>query len=478
MGGMKTLLVPVMAAAFLLSVLGARGGVPVTAQPGGDAAAPGAPVANAPAAPAEPAWGPPAHGLVIAIEPGEAKVGGPLRLTILVRSATGEAVALPPADAAAWVVLAQTQGDARKAWYTARVPMTPAAGWTATVGAQAVRVGPVDVAALDAYASADARALLTAYVKDPAAPLPQAAGKVADVLEAGLAMAKATLRLGPPGSPALVTSAGAAVTLAPPHLDALPEAARREFLDDLLAQFDRNPWAGQQAHDTCVGLGGRVADRVAAAAFEQGRPPFARLWLATTLADIADPRCVAALEKLLADPMAGVRYVVAYHGPKQKAAALDAAIVAKVRSGDDPRLAAWAMLGFMVHRATVPEEVLAAGLESPDERARATVAEALAAHAGEENIARLTGLLADANERVRGTAARVLAQSGARSPAVLGAMVKALDLEGETARQRLCAALSDLAGRDARYDPAAPADARAKVLADWKAWWAARSGKP
>ena len=244
-----------------------------------------------------------------------------------------------------------------------------------------------------------------------------------------------------------MTSNSVEFLVGPPDFKALSPEARQAFIADLMKQFDRDAWSGQQAHNTAVRLGAEVLPAVLAAAFEKDRPEPARLWLATTLADIRDPRSAEALIKLLDDPLEGVRSVVAFHGPKQESADLDKAIIAKVRGGGQPGLAAWAILGFLVHRGSAPEEVLKAGLESDDPRARAAVAEALARHASDENVARLIALLGDKDERVRGAAAAVLGNSGIKTPAVLGGLVKALDLEGESARQRIAAALSTLTGR-------------------------------
>jgi HEAT repeat protein len=134
-------------------------------------------------------------------------------------------------------------------------------------------------------------------------------------------------------------------------------------------------------------------------------------------------------------------------------------------------------MGFMVHRGAVPEEVLRAGLESDDPRARAAVAEVLAGHASDFNVSRLVRLLGDANERVRATAAAMLGKSGNRSPPVLAGLVNALDLPGEPARTRICAALSELTGRSAPYDPKADPAARGKTIAGWKQWLAEQPKK-
>lgn len=447
------------------------------------ASAHGAGAAEAPAATPQPQeapleWGPPSGGLAAALAlEGEAAVGGRFAFRLALRSAAGDTVTLPPAkDAFGWIVIAQNFGDSKTAFYSEKIPMTAAGDtWPANLtGEAAVRLKAFDLSATKVYPSSAARQLLMAYLtgKDDAGLGPPA-GLLNEAPAAGRAMAKFTLCLPTGGAkPALVITGPLALTIGPPTLAAMKPEDREAFLADLLKQFDRNPWAGQQAHDTAVRLGPAVVPTILKAAFETGRPGHARLWLATTLADIRDGRCVDALVKLLDDPMDGVRYVVAYHGPKQQDATLDKAVVEKVRTAETPALAAWALLGFMVHRSTVPEEVLKAGLESDDPRARTTVAEALAQHASEFNVVRLVGLLGDANERVRGVAAKMLGQSGNRSPAVTAALVKALDLPGETARQRVCQALSQLAGKDLPYDPKADPTARAATLAAWKAWWA------
>jgi len=424
-------------------------------------------------------WGPPSAGLVsaLAVE-GDVRVGGSFRIRLSLRSAAGQTIGLPPAgEAFGWVVIGQSLGDSKRVYYSEKVPMAATgAAWPGELGGGGVvRLGPFDLSAATVFPSKAARSLLTAYLsgKDDA-DLPKAAGKLNEVLVAGRATAKFILCLPHEGKkPMLVTSAVVPVTVGPPDMASLEPDAREKFLSDLMKQFNRNPWAGQQAHDTCVQLGKEVLPHVLKAAFETGRPSHARLWLTTTLADIRDPRSARALITLLDGPAEGIRNVVAYHGVKQRSDRLDKALLAKVKASDaTSRLAAWTLLGFMVHRSSVPEEVLKAGLESDDPRARGTAAEVLAAHASETNIRRLVALLADASERVRGVAAKMLAKSKNRSPGVLGALVKALDLPGETARQRVCDALSELTAKDLPYDPAAAESGRAATIAAWKAWWA------
>jgi len=411
----------------------------------------------------------------MAVEPvGTWRVRGPMPFRVHVRSAAGSPVRLPPAATTfGWMTVIQTVGDQRDTHYSGKVPM-PAESWPEQVaGETPLRFGPFDLGPGTSYGRKAARPLLTAYLSGKDDDLPKAAGPMNRTLKAGKAVVRFTLCLTREGGkPAIVKSEPTPADIGPPDMASLAEGDRKKFLDDLMDQFNTSPWSGLQAHNTCVGLGAEVLPRVIAAARDTSRPGHARLWLTTTLADIRDPRAAQALVALLDDPAGGVRNVVAYHGPKQRSKALDDAIVRKA-SADDAQLAAWALLGFMVHRDTVPESVLAAGLDSRDPKARGTAAEVLARHASDENLGHLVRLLSDENEQVRGVAAKMLGGSNRPDPKVLGALVKALDRPGESARQRICQALSKLTSENRPYNPTADATTRNATLAAWKAWWAA-----
>jgi HEAT repeat protein len=170
--------------------------------------------------------------------------------------------------------------------------------------------------------------------------------------------------------------------------------------------------------------------------------------------------------------------VVAYHGPKQRDKALDAAIVAAATKSDAPaRITALALLGYLVHRQAVPDKLLAAGLSSDDKRARSTAVEALKAHASQSAIARLVQRLGDENPRIRALAAEALGAMNTpevRTWTVAAALVRALDLPGEDARKRITRALSTLTGNEILYDPDAPEARRNQTLQAWRDWLKAR----
>jgi hypothetical protein len=85
--------------------------------------------------------------------------------------------------------------------------------------------------------------------------------------------------------------------------------------------------------------------------------------------------------------------------------------------------------------------------------------------------------MADKDERVRSMAATLLEKCDNRSPGVLTALVKALDLPGESARKKTADALSKLSGQSRPYDPAADEATRAKTIAAWKEWGAKQGSR-
>jgi hypothetical protein len=66
----------------------------------------------------------------------------------------------------------------------------------------------------------------------------------------------------------------------------------------------------------------------------------------------------------------------------------------------------------------------------------------------------------------------------ARAPNVIGALVAALDLPGESARQEIAKTLCGMTGQEWPYDPRADESARRETINAWKAWWAAEKRKP
>ena len=420
-------------------------------------------------------WGTPKAGLqVSAAIDGGVRVGGKLSVRLALRNVGAVPVNLPaPERVFGWMVIVYSR---EKAYITQRVfPAKGLAGWPKRLAqGRIVRLKPADLMGLGAYPYSLKKQLYGSYLdaKSGSEP-PKAATTVGKVLTIGLAKARIRLCVPRPGERAVVLASNTLdVLVGPPDMKTIAPEVRKAFMRDLLKQFDRDAWGGQSAHRAAVKLGPAALDELIPAAFERLRPAHSRMWLATALADIRDARSAAALIKLLDATLPGVRHVVAYHGPKQRSAALDKAILAKAARLKESRMTALAILGSLVFRGAVPGELLKLGLDSADPRTRAAVAHAMAARASGFNVSRLVSLLKDPDQRVRAQAARVLGAFKSRSPAVLGALVAALDLPGELARTRVCAALSELTGRNMPYDRSAGPQARQKTIQAWKNWWA------
>jgi len=268
-----------------------------------------------------------------------------------------------------------------------------------------------------------------------------------------------------------------AVEIGPPDLNKLSPAARKAFVAKLIAGFGGDPFAGQAAHGISVRLGVDVLDDLVGATKNPSVKGAGRMWLATALADIRDKRSAAVLVKLIGDP-GGVGHVVAYHGPKQRNAELDTAIIARGSESTDARMTALAMLGFMVFRGQAPGKLLDAGINSADPRVRTTVIAALSKTASIENVRGLVLLLKDTEPRVRSAAARALGAMGNRHASVVGGLTDALAIEGDQARSDVCDALGKLTGRAMPYERSASVDKKRKVIAGWREWWAAVQEPP
>jgi hypothetical protein len=359
-------------------------------------------------------WGESKAGLQtsLAME-GDPAVGGKLVFHLAMRNVGTEPVKLGQAsELACWLAVAQGSGDARKMLYSEKVlPARDLADWPMELKAgKVIQFRPIDLSASSAFSSESARELLTSYIsgKAPDNP-PKSVGKLSEVFSPGKAVARMTLYVPRPGEKAVVVNSNALdLSFAPPRLSALSAEARKALVGDLLKKFDRDAFGGMAAHGTAVRLGKEIVPDLVKAVAEKSRPDYSRMWIATAIADIPDAKSAAALVDLLEDPLGGVRQVVAYHGPKQRNEKLDKAIIEKAKTLKEDGFTAMALLGFMVFRNSVPQELVKAGLDSDDPKARATAAKALTGLASDYNVSRLRELARDPDPRVRETARKVL----------------------------------------------------------------------
>ncbi|HOD82162.1 MAG: hypothetical protein BWX88_02499 [Planctomycetes bacterium ADurb.Bin126] len=422
------------------------------------------------AAPAEEPWGSAKSGLQCQLSAATAfKVGEPCRFQVALRNVGSEAVSLGDTKKAfVWFMIAL--GSDRKAIFSEKVPAAAELKSNWLEGGKRLDLPPIQVNDLAAYDYQAGMKVLGGYVTGE---LPKSVASMGRAIPAGTIKARALVYLDRGDQPSvLLVSNTADVLVQPPALASLDGAERLAFVNQLLARFDKDAWAGMSAHRDAVALGPQIVPDLLEALAKPGRPAHSQMWLATAVCDIRDPKAAAGLVKLLAGPVCSVTHVIAYHGPKQQDAALDKAIVARVVEVGDARMTALAILGFLGARGSVPPEVLKIGLDSDDPRVRAQVISAFAQTADPAAVRRTADLLGDKNERVRITAARVLKGMKNNSPQVLARLVGALDMEGDQARAAVCDALSALSDKAMPYDAkAAPAQKAATVKA-WKDWLA------
>ena len=427
-------------------------------------------------------WGTGKAGVQISLSvPGPVRAGGKFQVRVAIRNVGSAPVALPGTkDVFGWLLLLYSRDNAYvtgKAFPAAELELGKWPGKLA--GGKTIRFKPADLSGLNVYSYDKRRKVYTAYLKpDSGATLPAPDGTLARKLAPAKARARFMLYLPRPGERPLVLSSNVVdLEIAPPDWAQLSADAQKAFAARLLKQFDKDAWAAMSAHGQAVGIGPPIVPYLIQAVRQRNRPGFSRLWLATALADIRCDESADELIRLLDDPSGGIRSVVGYHGPKQRSAKLDAAVIKKIAKEKDTGPVSYALLGFMVFRNRVPEELLAASFDSKDPRVRATFAAALKGRASDFNVSRLAALLADENERVRSAAAKALGAMNRPSPPLIAALVRSLPAPGEAARKSIADALGQLTGRKAPYDPKAAPEARQKVIQGWRTWWAENAAK-
>ena len=378
----------------------------------------------------------------------------------------------------AWVIAARSREES---WLTEKLDgATWSGAWPRRLAAgRQVELARWELAGRTVYARLDRRGVLLNYLGSvrqrrpkKAPPMPKAVGRLGSKLSEGKLMLLCRVHIPRAGPrPLILTSNKLQIQLAPPPWAKLTPAGRKAYLSRLLQRFDKNAWSAKAAHDAACRVGAASVPALIRGVLQRKRPSHARLWLATALADIRDKRAAATLVRLLDDPAAGVRGVVAYYGPTQQDAALDEAIVARTLARKDPSMLAYAMTGFLCHRGIVQEKLVAAGLDSTDPRVRGRALEMLRGRASDYNLRKAAALLADKNPRVVGVAARTLAAMGRHGPRVIAALVAAVKAPDAGAQFHICNALSALTSRDGRFAPQAGEEARRKAIAAWQAWW-------
>lgn len=405
-----------------------------------------------------------------------AHVGGPLKLELRLRNAgTADVVLGPAKEVFGWLVIVQ----GKTGYYSERIFCAEGLpDWPEKLGAgQEIVLPTIDLSNAKAYAYADGKKLLLAYLGDGKDEMPAPAGELTKLLAVVDARAQWVLYLpgGGPSSPRLALTSNMAEF---PILAAGAAPKAGQATTGLAKKFWKDAYSAKEAHEEAVKIGQPALPELIAIAKDPRAPDYTRMWAATALAGIPCEESASALTELAASEAPEVRHVVAYQGPKLHDAKLEAAILKRALGGDDV-VAAWAVRGFATFGGRgVPEDLLTAALASRQPEARAAAAEALAGDTRAESLGKLLSLLKDSDERVRSAAAGAVGRrklAASEKGRALASLIAALDTPGESARQQICATLSKLSGKDMPYDPKADEPKRREVLRSWHKWWDAQN---
>lgn len=369
-------------------------------------------------------WGPDKAAVAVGIDIDQPVVfGQKLLVRVWLQNSGTAAVRLPatqPAGAEpfAWLFIVRHGPDGKSGFYSQKAPaIAHMKDWPAQLaGGTIIELPVVDSGRLAIMPYASGLKIENGYPKPLAATAP--AGGPQTVGDC-LAMDKLSLRLmlflpGGADGDMLLTSNTVEFDVLPPDMKTAGDGVRDAFAAELVRAFRANEYQGQRAHAAALKAGPSIVPELVKALAAKDAKPHTRMWIATALADLRDDRAAAELICLLDDSQAGVRYVVAYHGPKMNNAQLDKAIVEAAASGTDAGMTAWALVGFLNFQKNVQERLVTAGLDSADPKARAAAAKALGGLASEFNKSRLRELARDKDATVRLAAQRVLKAMGVK----------------------------------------------------------------
>ena len=231
----------------------------------------------------------------------------------------------------------------------------------------------------------------------------ESADRVADVVDPGQVRVQYVAYLdGGAGSGLLLEARMLKAEARIGDFSALTNPRQGRALAWLAGQFGRDAFAARDAHDSVVRIGAAAVPMLTGIVTNSAAPGFARMWTTTALADVGGAPAAATLKMCLADPSPAVRNVAAYHGLKLHDDAFDAALGDAARTGADPTITAWAILGYLKFRKDVPAALLSVAVENKDRRARAAVLDTIVgANPDASHLPLLRKLAADEDERIR-----------------------------------------------------------------------------
>ncbi|HET6430164.1 MAG TPA: HEAT repeat domain-containing protein [Phycisphaerae bacterium] len=426
--------------------------------------------------PAERPWGQAKAGVSVSVAAAGAwKLGGPMEVDFAIRNSGRVPATMPPRDELFGFLLI---GQGQTAWFSERIRHAETMpDWPAMLAeGAAVALPAVDLAGLDAFVYERGMGFHegypTAFAGGKPAPATKA-GTFGKVLKPGAVKVRYIAHL-PRGAEGALQLVGPTLemNLGLENFAGLPEPMRRKVLAEIGVRLRKDAFSAMAAHRDAVQIGKPAVEAARAVAADRSAPAFARMWAATTLADIGGPEAVAVLIGCLEDPDEGVRHVAAYHGVKLRDKGFEAALDKRAGGGEDPMLTAWAIMGYLRFRKVVPDALMAAGVESKQWKARAAVAETIArGNPDRSHLPLLRKLVADENGMIRISAARAIALVGDGSRQTVDALMTALEMEGDDARHAVATALCKVTGKTWVYSSQMSKEEREGVLRRWREWW-------
>ncbi len=427
-------------------------------------------------APAQRQWGRSKAGLsVSASSAGEWNLTGTMKLDLAVRNTGIVPGSLGGKEQLfAYLLIAQKSN----VYYTEKVlPAGGIAKWTGKIDpAKMLQMPAFDIAGLKVFSYMRGLKIKDGYpaqivAGEVRARLP--AGKVADVLRPGPVRLKCVMYLdrGPEGTLQL-EGRMIRITLGVGDFSRLPEQRRKRLLADLSARMKKDAFSAKSACADAVRMGSPAVPVLAKVVHDARAKDFARMWALTALAGIGGKEASGVLIESLTDSASGVRHVAAYHGLRAKNAKFDKALNKRAIGGKDPMLTAWAIMGYLKFRKSVPPALLAAGVNSPQWKARAAVVETISHGKPDRSHLRiLRKLLGDDKAMIRQRAARAIGYIGDKSPETIDALIEALPLKGDNAAEAVAATLCSLTKKKWAYRADATPKEKSEIIRKWQQWW-------
>ena len=412
---------------------------------------------------------------------GKLTVGGKLVVILTVRNISRRPVDMPPKNIlAGWVQIWQRGGEGRILHIGRKLhPARRASGYPKTLGPGRTYTFPsFRLTNSPAFPASVRRTVLGHYLygRDESV-MPPTRAKLTEVIFPGKLYLQAWLHYLKPPATRFLAPDVTALPVSDVAMESLSPARQKVVIDEIIRQFNSVSGIQSVARERAITHGKAVVPALLAAVKKGKSPHQTRLCQVVTLLSIPDERSADLMIDLLKDPSRTMRYAVAYYGPRLRSAKLDSRIIAQAWLRKDDHLTAQVVLGFLIFRGEDHGYLLRTGDEKVDQQLRVALATVTAARASDARVEDLLPRMKHKDQNVRAAAAQALRTMRRLLPRVYPALIQALDLPGEGAREAICRSLAEMTNHRVRYDPAADESTRRQTLEFWKQWWSREEKK-